>query len=1364
MATHLTSTLRRGAKLALVAALIAALLAPGAAEAGQRSFSSGSLIIPASIEYQSDPGVLGTYALVYVALHINAERAKAGKKKITFYWAVQPTKLSQYRCDTSGAGRETLPSYGGPNDNDGCDFAVQKDQGPPVSRVNEDNTLSSSFPIENVAYVTTFGPVRVRDAAKAALTTTANSSLSGDTHLVDSATKVVKYLGGVWLVDAVDRQDFLDLLANDSRLARFHKKGPGEPNFVNIHSANAAFRAPVVSTVADKPKRIAAIGANEYPFVVNVLENSGLCQSDTIPVTATATTPGCVGTYTNGTFDSGLVLDYYADPADLLDGKGSCSKGRLNCAVNGEKYGAFWATDSTDAGMLTAARLANLSSFLDTKGNAAYVQYDAIWRVENTAFANQTTSTADDFQTTRGVAEFNPDVKSAEDCNDAKLPAGSRFLSTGGECLVLAGANQPWAQTGNFVFDGGQGSFKAFELAGGALNTGVTTVAKVKDGPIVSSGYYKDNDTEKGLILYLSGHKFDNGRLWGERLLLNTLFSNLVENFPELARSEPVGYKNPRVSPNTTRVYQGSYVQRPLPGSNDVLTYNPAAADKWRFPFTEGHLYEYDLGKISATGASFSGTTRKWDAGTVGSSSPDSMLPLPGARRIYTYVGGSANLSWKRIEFKHTEVGSSCTDADENKKCDLGELLALGNSAGVTTSGLADKGTDDTQQKRLGLFVSQARGFCSAHSPPFTGTAIPEPTTCDHPGQESKAKLGGIDHSTPAAVGPSKYITDKTYRERPVVLYAGGRDGMLHAFYVSPGGSDAAATAWSADGESVPNGVTGGQELWAIVPPGQVPRLATNDAMVDGTINVVDVFGNFPYDRNNDGVIDWTPNTDEKTDERPNGIRRWRTILVASSAAPPSATYGFRGGSELFALDVTNPLHPVLLWYLDGPVSADGRFDVDKNGVFAGKTDVLDKADPSTYALRWEDKAGVDYDTTDTTVIDGMKTGRYDYRNLGLTYSTAVAKVWDGGAYKYILFASTNAVNWGKPVPDPKTGVTPPYTPTGYRGAEIFAIDLVTGRKQWQWEHLYDEDAGVGVDNSVPPRMALGDIDANGSTERIYLGDMEGHLWELYSRDGRNVNYKLGTDKAYHSFPLFGTPAMTGDDKTPTATDETKALYRIAGSSPARLSQQPLTTPIGQGRFTEVPTANASFLLGRLALVVGTMGVDWSIASYEKGHLFVLPIFPDTGTRLDEPIDVSDARKPMLYGVLKEKAAWQIDLDVGERVYGMPRVVNNRIIFNTAFGSFAGDLTENYNEPGNYRVMAATADNTSATKNDAKSFGGVLTIGNSVVVSTDTTIKTQDASKLGAGGVNTKTFNRSTPAVMKSWESWESWESPESQQ
>jgi type IV pilus assembly protein PilY1 len=579
-----------------------------------------------------------------------------------------------------------------------------------------------------------------------------------------------------------------------------------------------------------------------------------------------------------------------------------------------------------------------------------------------------------------------------------------------------------------------------------------------------------------------------------------------------------------------------------------------------------------------------------------------------------------------------------------------------------------------------------------------------------------------------------------SYSNRPVVIYAGGRDGMLHAFFVST--SDATWTdEW---GGAPPAGVVGGQELWAIVPPTQVPKLASNSAAVDGSINVVDVFGDFPYDRNGDGVIDWAPSTDPATDERPNGVRRWRTVLIASAG---------EGDSELFALDVTSPVHPVLLWHLSAAVERDNRWDTNGNGVFeAGETFDRGSAtpnpaipstlgNPKTFALKWSDNTSVDYRTTDPATIWAMRGGRYNYRSLNKTFSTAVAKVWAGSGFQYMLFVATNAQE-------------------GLRGAEVFAIDVITGQRQWQWEHLYDGDGyvpGTGVDNGLPPRMALGDIDANGSTERIYVGDLEGHVWELFARDGRNVNFLKGTrsgSEAYYSFPLFGTAQMTGADATPPADAITTALYEVNGSSaPTGLSQQPLTTPIGQGRFTLVPTGKESYLLNRLALVVGTMGVDWAVAPYERGHLFVLPVHPDQGTRLSQPIDMTAARNPMMMGVLDLSAVWDIQLGVGERVFGMPRVIDNRVLFNTAFGSFSGDITDTATDPGNLWMVGATAATSSTTTNLAKSFGGVVTVGNEVVVTTDQGIKKMATPpSVGGGGVGTSTFNRSTPAIMKSWE------------
>jgi type IV pilus assembly protein PilY1 len=1338
--------------------LAAAAAAPTAASATNRNFASGSLIIPASLEYQSDTGVLATYGLVYAALWKNATAAKP----ITFYWAVQPQKLSQYRCDTTTppkstdpsspqflTGRNAPPLYSPTyNDNDGCDFAVSNAVskagnnyvgGQPVSLLTATKGLKNSFSVNDIAYVAGVGP-----------------SLASTTHVIDSSTPTVKYLGGAWIIDATDRQAFLDLLANAPELAPFHANGSKSSLFVKIHSANQNFSAPVASVISAKPPQIALLGSNQTTFLTDVLNNAGICTA----------IPNCGGTFSASGFTSGVVYDYYANAGDLLDSVSGYPNGRLNGTVNNQTYGLVWAGDGASP---TAPEIGTLAYYLNTKGNTLFAEYDSPYNIEGTA---------NRFQTTTGLSDYTPDIASYEDCNDQYLAAGSKFLGNGGACLVYCNATnsscagQPYSQTGNFTFDGGQGSYKGYTPLD-KFATGVQQVLQVGGGgPTISSAYYKDNNIKEGLIMYLAGHKFDNGRFWGERLILNTIFNRLNPYVGiEIARSEPTGFQNNAATQTTQRVYQGSYMQLAQPDSADVTTFRTGSAQNWQFPYTTGHLYEYDLSNIATSAQSFSKNTN-WDAAA--------QLPLPDDRTIWTAIGsgpnplalplGSGPLQWTLVNFRAApmggndsagrplnEVGAFCTDANGDGYCDLAQLLAACNSAGVTTATLQKRNPADSgaQALQLGLLISQARGHCASHSPAISGTPNLEASDaqCDSTSQTNRAALGGIDHSDPAVVGPSPFISGTPWNTRPVVAYAAGHDGMLHAFFVSS--SDGQKTSsWSAEGYSMPSGVKPGQELWAFIPPGQVCGIATNNALVDGNINVVDVFGDFPNDANNDGSIDWT-----SKGEQPNHQRRWRTVLTATAGA---------GGSEIFALDVTNPLKPILLWHIGGPTEQDGRWDSNLDGKF-GSGEAFDKPgipnDPSQFAIKWYDWDDQDsstdyiptnYNTTDLNVLNELKTGRYDYRNLGESSNTAVAKLWNGSTYQYLMFVATNAADYTT-----QPGASTEQPPAGFRGAEVFAIDVVTGQKVWQWEHFYSQLDGSGVDNSMPPRVALGDLDSNGSLDRIYVGDLEGHLWELSASDGHNLNYLLGSDRVYHSFPLFGTPAMTGAGP-PAADANTLSLFQVGGSS--SLSQQPLTTPIGLGRFTSVPPQYTNYLLNRLSVIVGTMGVDWAISPYEPGNIFVIPISPQYGTRLPvapaTTIDMSQSPSPLTAGVLLPAAAWKIPLAVGERVYSTPQVVNNTIVFNTAFGTASGDISMSLTDPGNLQMISGDKNGTHLTTvaNDSKSFGGVLIMGGKAVVSTDDKIVVAATPPAisnapnGVAGLPTSTYQHVTPATLHSWE------------
>lgn len=130
-------------------------------------------------------------------------------------------------------------------------------------------------------------------------------------------------------------------------------------------------------------------------------------------------------------------------------------------------------------------------------------------------------------------------------------------------------------------------------------------------------------------------------------------------------------------------------------------------------------------------------------------------------------------------------------------------------------------------------------------------------------------RLGPIIHSTPVVVGaPANYLIDETYQDfyndhdsRRKMVYVGANDGMLHAFDANTG-----------------------EERWAFVPQFALPAFAVmadsfycHKYSVDQTVTVRDV--------------------------QIGGS--WRTVLASG---------GRQGGSAVFALDVTNPDSPSLLW------------------------------------------------------------------------------------------------------------------------------------------------------------------------------------------------------------------------------------------------------------------------------------------------------------------------------------------------------------------------------------------------------------------------------------------------------------------
>ena len=161
---------------------------------------------------------------------------------------------------------------------------------------------------------------------------------------------------------------------------------------------------------------------------------------------------------------------------------------------------------------------------------------------------------------------------------------------------------------------------------------------------------------------------------------------------------------------------------------------------------------------------------------------------------------------------------------------------------------------------------------------------------------EDPRRLWSISRSSPVLVGRSPVNNEASQRDR--VLYAGGEDGMLHAFFVSPW--DAASNDFLKDDSEA------GAELWAYLPGSFLPHLKGQPLDDDpGALAV---------------HLDGPPVVRELfLDLDGDGLCRWHTLLVATGTLVQSRR------SNLLVLDITDPYQPEFLWETLLPGNEVGR-------------------------------------------------------------------------------------------------------------------------------------------------------------------------------------------------------------------------------------------------------------------------------------------------------------------------------------------------------------------------------------------------------------------------------------------------------
>ena len=227
------------------------------------------------------------------------------------------------------------------------------------------------------------------------------------------------------------------------------------------------------------------------------------------------------------------------------------------------------------------------------------------------------------------------------------------------------------------------------------------------------------------------------------------------------------------------------------------------------------------------------------------------------------------------------------TSTSGNGKLFTGDVSA---PCGLTACGMVDLDATAVTTARLGLQDAESVKRTQILNWMYGRNQSPrDPTTV------GGRRLGDIWHSSPVAVGPplsdsgdeafNLFRRQSVVKNRPLTLYVGSNDGILHGFAIEP---------WTEPSPGT-RSLVAGQEIFGFVPPLLLDDLQTNlvahQYTMDGTPVVKDVY-----------------------------FQRQPTPLATAAQYHTVLVTGMRnGGKGYIAMDVTDPLDPKFLWQYNDP-------------------------------------------------------------------------------------------------------------------------------------------------------------------------------------------------------------------------------------------------------------------------------------------------------------------------------------------------------------------------------------------------------------------------------------------------------------
>lgn len=365
---------------------------------------------------------------------------------------------------------------------------------------------------------------------------------------------------------------------------------------------------------------------------------------------------------------------------------------------------------------------------------------------------------------------------------------------------------------------------------------------------------------------------------------------------------------------------------------------------------------------------------------------------------------------------------------------------------------------------------------------------LPQPKTTFY--DRVSIPLGDIYHATPVQVGPpGDFLRDESYTlfrnskaTRTPFMLTATNDGLLHAF----------KTNVTSDTDPV--------ELWAFVPPAVLPHLSkqyggAHALLLDAAPVVKDVaFG---------ATGSSTPWGRTRNDAR-GGNATWKTVAVGALTT----------GRGYYALDVTDPGKPVMLWQLTK--FKDSLGEADLFGTYPGV--------PAIGTVYYKDTTATQPIETPVAFLPGgegtqFKTGTCSRWKsppvTGDTYTTARDKVrcWTGPGNSFTVVRLWDGKILRRFSTDP-AGDSVSGRPAESNSAQVKFVnasmsDLVKdgtpGKTSSGW---------TPIDAPLTGAVALYPAATGSVTTRAFVGDIDGDLWkvDVSDTDPKNWRFELFHD------------------------------------------------------------------------------------------------------------------------------------------------------------------------------------------------------------------------------------------------------------